>query len=196
MTIQKQPMWPTMFYVARFPDPDSIRKPLVNLCYSLRDSEAPWGIAARSKHNLYESPPKFLDHEVAQPLSVFFSAVVSTIFDRDPVFVESWCHITNDGGYHDAHAHIDFVRGICGIYYLQSGDCKLDPPNGVNRFYSPSLYDPNEVADILPEDGKLLLFPGNIRHAALPYTGKEDRIVISFNALFAPLEDSGKISGS
>ena len=31
------------------------------------------------------------------------------------------------------------------------------------------------------EDGKLIVFPGNLGHSALPYYGDKDRIVISFN---------------
>lgn len=87
------------------------------------------------------------------------------------------------GSSHDAHAHPDYARGgICGIYYLQCAECTVDPPNGINRFYSPNTLDQNDVVDLAPAEGKLVLFPGHVRHAALPYTGTEDRIVISFNA--------------
>lgn len=184
MNIKPQAMWPTLFHVATFPEPQAVKATLVELCYQLREREPAWGIAARSKQGLYESQPRFFDHAAAEPLLAFCNAVVATVFQRVPRFVESWCHITNGGGYHDAHAHVDFARGVCGIYYLQAGDCRAEPVNGVNRFYSPNLFDQNEVADIVPEEGKLILFPGHVRHAALPYTGGLDRIVISFNALF------------
>ena len=35
--------------------------------------------------------------------------------------------------------------------------------------------------DVDIEDGKLIVFPGNLGHSALPYYGDKDRIVISFN---------------
>ena len=71
---------------------------------------------------------------------------------------------------------------MCGIYYLQCAECTADPPNGINRFYSPNALEPNDVVDLAPTEGKLILFPGHVRHSALPYRGKQDRIVLSFNA--------------
>ncbi len=127
--IQRQEMWPTTFFVARFPEPGALKQPLLELCYRLKEREPPWQVAARSKQGLYESQPRLFEHAEASPLVAF-----------------------------------------CNV-------------NGVNRFYSSNLFDPNEVADIVPEEGKLILFPGYVRHAALPYTGKLDRVVISFNAL-------------
>ena len=32
------------------------------------------------------------------------------------------------------------------------------------------------------DEGKLILFPGYVRHSALPYHGKTDRVVVAFNA--------------
>jgi hypothetical protein len=77
---------------------------------------------------------------------------------------------------------VDFARnGICGIYYLQCSECGKDPPNGINRFYSPDVFAPNDVVDFVPREGRVILFPGQVRHSALPYRGAEDRIVVSFN---------------
>lgn len=109
-------------------------------------------------------------------------------------FPDSWYHITNDGGYHDAHFH----QGCswCGIYYLQIGSSGQrsgsSAPNGGSRFYSPihiggahqdygnKYLTPSIDPPI--EDGLLLLFPSYLLHCGLPYLGEEDRIVIAFNA--------------
>jgi hypothetical protein len=37
-------------------------------------------------------------------------------------------------------------------------------------------------ADIVPSDGMAVLFPSNLLHSALAYSGQRDRIAISFNA--------------
>jgi hypothetical protein len=184
MKIQSSPMWPTMFHAAEYDDAADHKEALKALCYRLRDAGERWGIAARSKHSLFESKPNLFDAPEAAPLRDFCAAVIAELFRAKAEFRESWCHITNDGGYHDAHTHIDYARGgICGIYYLESGQCTADPPNGVNRFFSPDVHVLGDVADFVPKDGRLILFPGHVRHSATPYSGETDRIVISFNAL-------------
>ncbi len=184
MKIQSSPMWPTMFHAAEWDEASAHKDDLVKLCYRLRDAGERWGIAERSKHGLFESKPNLFEAEEAAPLRAFCAAVIAEVTGAKGDFRESWCHITNDGGYHDAHTHIDYARGgICGIYYLEAGQCSADPPNGVNRFYSPNVHAPGDVADFVPKDGRLILFPGYVRHSATPYAGETDRIVVSFNAL-------------
>jgi uncharacterized protein (TIGR02466 family) len=110
--------------------------------------------------------------------------------------VDSWFHITNDGGFHDTHQHMNC--SWCGIYYLQIGDSgpksEGGAPNGGNRFYSPlrlfggshtdfgTQYLENQgYVDPALHDGLLILFPSYLLHSGLPYRGTKDRIVISLN---------------
>jgi len=112
-------------------------------------------------------------------------------------FTESWFHITNNGGFHDAHTHGNC--SWCGIYYLAAGDPDTVPAsgstnagNGVNRFYGPlptggmardygSSYLGHYYIDVQPMEGRLVLFPSYLMHSALPYVGAADRIVLAFN---------------
>ena len=114
-----------------------------------------------------------------------------------PDLRESWTHITNNNGYHDAHTHLNTSWG--GIYYLEAGECGevededgILRMNGTNRFYSPIQYftlDPSmqylrhDAVDISPENGVLVIFPAYLLHSATPYIGKKDRVVISFNSI-------------
>ena len=41
----------------------------------------------------------------------------------------------------------------------------------------------NDMLDIFPNSGEMVFFPGFLPHAALPYFGKSDRIVIAFNII-------------
>jgi uncharacterized protein (TIGR02466 family) len=115
--------------------------------------------------------------------------------------VESWFHITNDGGFHDAHTHGGC--SWCGLYYVQSGESGGRPgggaPNGGNRFYSPlnhgggytdlgNRYLNLTYVDPPARDGLLILFPSYLLHSALPYRGSVDRIVIAFNCQVTPAE--------
>ena len=109
-------------------------------------------------------------------------------------FVDSWYHVTNDGGFHDAHVH--HGCSWCGIYYLSKGETSVvkdgGAPNGGSRFYCPfnvgggyrdvgNKYLTASV-DIPIEDGLLVMFPSYLLHSGLPYRGSTDRIVLAFNA--------------
>src|SRR5687767_12647437 len=104
MNVTRNAVWPTVFYVAQYEEAARDKPALVDLCYRLRGEGKTWGIATRSKHRLFESPPGFFDHPEAQGLMEFCGAVVANVFEKDVHFPESWCHVTNGGGYHDAHA--------------------------------------------------------------------------------------------
>jgi hypothetical protein len=191
MQVFSKPMWPVMFHVAEFDEASEEKPKLVELSYRLRAQadKQTWDAGSRAKLKLFESPSDFLEHGEAAALVQFFGTVIASIYVSFP---ESWCHITNGGGFHDAHAHAPFtLNGVCGIYYIQCRECTLHPPNGINRFYSPSVFETNDVADFEPKEGRLILFPGNIRHAALPYAGQEDRIVVAFNARLHEPEAEG-----
>lgn len=113
-------------------------------------------------------------------------------------FCESWFHITNEGGFHDAHIHGNC--SWCGIFYLTAGNSGEVPAdgaasagNGINRFYSPistggmvrdfgNAYLGRSYLDVQPKNGRLVLFPAFLLHSALPYRGEADRIILSFNS--------------
>ncbi len=167
------------------------------------------GIApqAKSATGLFESDFDLFacDHPGLNKLKAFIGKTVQMVVAQvngphlDPrkirvLVPDSWFHITNDGGFHDSHTH----RGCswCGIYYLQVGDTRpsqqAGAPNGGTRFYSPfqtgalfndlgNQYLDKSYVDPPIGDGMLLLFPAYLAHSALPYAGKQDRIVIAFN---------------
>jgi hypothetical protein len=109
-------------------------------------------------------------------------------------FPDSWYHITNQNGFHDAHWH--HGCSWCGIFYLRLGGSgqrsSKGAPNGGSRFYNPAIcgggyrdfgnkYLSSSI-DAPIENGLLLLFPSYLLHSGLPYSGQEDRVVIAFNA--------------
>lgn len=212
--MQPRPMWPTYFFTRPWPEHGAESPGLIELLYRLRgeagrniDSEvAP---TAKSADGLFESHFDLfkIDHPGVTKLHAFCRDTVAAAVahmhslkpeGREKLTVEindCWGHITNGGGYHDAHCHTGC--SWCGIYYLQPGQSGQTPgggaPNGLNRFYSP-LQVGGSVADfgnnylsmsyVSPpaEAGSLLLFPSYLWHSGLPYSGEQDRIVISFNS--------------
>ena len=204
--------WPTTFFSRNWPS-HSIEAPsLLDFLYAQRSNEKSRiasGIApaAKSSAGLFESNFDLLaaDHPGLSRLKAFICETVQmaatqangSVVESRRIRVEvvdSWCHITNDGGFHDAHVHGGC--SWCGIYYVQIGDsgqrCEGGAPNGGNRFYSPlnvgggfkdfgNQYLGFSYVDPPLRDGMLILFPSYLLHSALPYRGKLDRVVISCN---------------
>ena len=107
-------------------------------------------------------------------------------------FNESWYHITKTNGMHEPHIHPSC--SWCGVFYIQSGD----KDSGHTVFENPivstyvdrgNLYLNNmSTLRIIPEDGKLVLFPSYLSHYQALYKGTEDRIVVAFNASVGKIE--------
>lgn len=165
--------------------------------------------AAKSNYGIYESDFDLLDrdHSGIKSLKAFIgddalqqtvSHVNGGVVPPERIeneFRDSWYHITNNAGFHDAHVHGGC--SWCGIFYLQAGESGqrvgAAAPNGGNRFYSPhwtggaysdygNQYLANVYVDPPIQDGTLLLFPSFLKHSGLPYRGKTDRVIISFNS--------------
>ena len=207
----KQSVWASHIYCFKDDKHSSKKDELTSHVYDLKDQGKMSGVSDIAKKNLFESKFDFFNSELqaVQELKVFCEESLITVikevnqYDDDymsnlvPDLRESWAHITNNNGYHDAHKHLNTSWG--GIYYVNVGECGqiVDEDgilrmNGSNRFYSPIQYftlDPSmqylrhDVADISPEDGVLVIFPAYLLHSATPYTGKKDRVVISFNSI-------------
>ena len=69
--------------------------------------------------------------------------------------------------------------------------------NGSIRFYKPFQttkpvsdiglnWIQNDIIDFIPKSGQVIIFPGFLEHAAIPYYGKSDRYVIAVNARIIP----------
>jgi uncharacterized protein (TIGR02466 family) len=201
--------WGTPIIEIENPDHRSIKPGLVRYCYERcgQDGGAiASGVAPLAKVGLYESAFDLFRANVpaVQSLKTFCAeAVHATLIQLEQQLEndagcsqnaavdlhESWVHITREGGFHEPHTHANC--SWCGIYYVDVGNCSIDPPNGVNQFLPPFVHTyedlgtkiwPLGTVTICPREGSLVLFPSYVRHSAAPYQGDKDRIVIAFNA--------------
>jgi len=215
--ITTQTHWATQLFTVPNPDHAAIKPGLVDYFYELekRGTERST-VAPAAKGNLYESKFNLFLHDEphVRRLRDFCLSSVHQIASRlnagqwDPnvkvqvVAVESWCHITRTGGYHDVHTHPNC--SWCGIYYVDPGDSDVRAKNGVNRFYEPRinvnfysdyatryLYQEGSI-DMPSNEGTLVVFPSYLRHSALPYQGERDRIVVAFNSRTNALEQENR----
>lgn len=109
-----------------------------------------------------------------------------------PYILQMWSNITPPGGNGDSHAHNP--NPIAGVFYINATPemgnlCIENPLEAVlGRMPWASLGDMNCKSldlEIPVESGKLVMFPGWIRHKTLINVSKEDRLIISFNVACA-----------
>ena len=202
--------WSSHLFVTSNPDHEFLKDELLEHIYHYQDNQAQAiasDVAVTAKHQLSESKLCFLESqeavimELRRMLEELISVVASEVnrdfwpegAEGDASIIESWFHVTKNGGYHDVHSHPNC--SWCGIYYLDPGESDLGSRNGVNRFYDPRInadhYSDAGSAyinqqgfwDFEPVEGQIVIFPSYLKHSALPYFGDKDRVVIAFNAV-------------
>lgn len=207
--IEPVSLWQTDCFITQNPYHDMLKADLIKLIYEDKQTsitEVKSEVAINAKAHLSESELDFLDRDDAnlQTLNVYLSDLITTVAAEvnegfwpeealaQTTLIESWYHVTRDGGYHDAHSHPNC--SWCGIYYVDIGEASFEKRNGLNRFYDPRInadhyldagsqyLNGTGVWDIEPLDGQIVIFPSYLKHSALPYFGRKDRIVIAFNA--------------
>lgn len=208
--IEEINVWTTPLYVTQMPDHDFLKDALLAAIYEQKAAQTTAiesRIAPKAKHALHESTLDFLDladanimeaKRTLEELILEIAASVNQAFwpedmEVDAHIIESWYHVTQKGGYHDAHSHPNC--SWCGIYYLEPGDAATEGNGGLNRFYDPRVNaehyaDPGTaylgghgVWDFVPTEGQIVIFPSYLKHSALPYFGEKDRVVIAFNSI-------------
>ena len=210
--ISVQIQWPTQFFVRHWGQHEANASSIIEYLYQLQDKQRQniaSGVApkAKSSAGLFEGEFDLFEHQQAglQRLRTFIVSTIQQVVGKlngqtvlpqqiNVKIIDAWYHITNDGGFHDAHGHDQC--SWCGIYYLQLGESGIvsqGAPNGANRFYTPlgsggnyldygNQYLMGTYIDPPIKEGMLLLFPSFLWHSALPYSGDKDRIVIAFNS--------------
>ena len=209
-SIEEINVWTTPLYVAEMPDHEFLKDALVAQIYEQKAQQSTAiasQVAPKAKHALHESTLDFLETEEANVMETkrileeLVLGVASNLnqgfwpedLEVDAHIIESWYHVTQQGGYHDAHSHPNC--SWCGIYYLQPGDAADLNKGGLNRFYDPRVNAEHYadlgtaylggqgVWDFQPTEGQVVIFPSYLKHSALPYFGDSDRIVIAFNCI-------------
>jgi uncharacterized protein (TIGR02466 family) len=202
-------LWQSQCFITQNPYHDLLKDALTKLIYAdaaAGPSAIKSEVGVLAKGNLQESELDFLarDNDDIQTLNVLFTDLLNTVASEvnhgfwpedaqaDAQITESWYHITQNGGFHDAHSHPNC--SWCGIYYLDVGATNFAQRNGINRFYDPRInadhyldagsqyLNGTGVWDLEPVDGQIVIFPSYLKHSALPYFGQPDRLVIAFNA--------------
>ena len=99
--------------------------------------------------------------------------------------LQSWMTMTNKDEYAPIHSHGG--ADLSGVYYFQTngedGDIFFNSPN-VQQEHAHSFEHLPAWHSSKPEIGKIMLFPGWIRHGTRTNTTTNERISLSFNIVF------------
>jgi uncharacterized protein (TIGR02466 family) len=206
--IEDMAMWDSKLFISHYPGHESEAAELQKALYEIKSQQANKinsEVAVFAKHALFESELNLLTlpYDALQKFRAHVEDLIGTVAHavNEPFWpegaqaevevVESWYHITQNGGYHDTHSHPNC--SWCGIYYLQEGESSIEGRNGVNRFYDPrhgadhyqdagtAYLSADGFMDFAPLAGQIIIFPSYLKHAAMPYFGDSDRVVLAFN---------------
>lgn len=125
---------------------------------------------------------KYIEKHVRKYISM------SRAYENKSVFLShSWMNITENGAFQDSHQHQDSV--ISGVYYYQTngedGDLVLETPNPYMQLeLFPFGHDFYKYFTFKPTVGKIIVFPGWLRHQVCKNLTSEKRISVSFNYLY------------
>lgn len=209
-TIEAFNVWTTPLFITQLPDHEFLKEDLLKAVYTQKATQSTAiesQVAPSAKHALHESTLDFLEledpavMETKRQLEELILEIASNLnqsfwpeeSEAEAHIIESWYHVTQKGGYHDAHSHPNC--SWCGIYYLEPGDAENKENGGVNRFYDPRVnaehyadagtayLGGHGVWDFTPVSGQVVIFPSYLKHSALPYFGDKDRVVIAFNSI-------------
>ena len=158
------------------------------------------------KHNLKESTFDFFNSNesiIQESMRWFGNCLVETVTHyyqnlniKDNLngqygvgFADSWFHIGKKYSSHDVHNHGNC--SWCGIFYVDSGEVDKGGETIFRNPVTPNFTDcgNNYVFTsirVMPENGKLVLFPSYLDHYQSLYTGDKDRIVVGFNMTLNP----------
>lgn len=205
-------LWGVPLLRKRYPQADHVNPDLVDLFQTHRvandRSRSPVYVSRDDLLLRYgnEPPVQRLFSFISESIHEVASAVNAPFWQQGPSrkmqlsIVGAWFQIQNDQGFHEVHNHGNC--SWCGVYYAQVDPVEtrrahpsLGADNGITRFYGPpldwiggaymdagNLYLQSTTYDSEPEDGVLVVFPSHLKHAAMPYEGERDRIIVSFNA--------------
>ena len=156
--------------------------------------------------NVKLSLPNFHLNGVYAPLTMFFRDCLKQLcvkhnFDFDIDITSMWSTVQERNGYHHMHTHKNCM--FVGTYYLYSD---IEDPNGTifhNSISDFSIfrtsgryggYGEKKLEDMtatswfdgahhIPfEQGKLVIYPGWMRHSGVPHSGN-NRQIVAFNAM-------------
>ena len=154
--------------------------------YNIQDSDkSVLGYSSFNESDISKDPNfKFFFDKIFPVVSEFFLQLDYTGTWR---YENAWSNIYPQGAYVPLHDH----RGVhwSAVYYVQAdpncGKLLLSDPKEYALSHEPenTRFRGNQSQSFTPFPGKLIMFPGYVKHESEPNESDSDRIIISFNII-------------
>jgi len=196
MEIVARPLFPTLVWTTLFDDREALNKEMLRLAYWLREKD-PAGVRKTNEIG-WQSQNHLQDIAEFQPINDRILAVARTIaesqnFRPELKFeLEAWVNISDPGASNAVHIHPNCH--LSGVYYIQippdCGSIYFRDPRIMSLMTRPAItaetvFTANE-ARMLPEEGRMYVFPSWLEHGVEVNRSDRDRVSISFNVHIAP----------
>jgi hypothetical protein len=97
---------------------------------------------------------------------------------------DGWANLLRAGDWQRPHFHPTHRNVVCGVYYVHIPADKPEPEGNL-EFFNPIQASVNHgfpsTRRILPEAGKMVLFPPWYIHYVYPFRGEGERCIIAFD---------------
>lgn len=97
---------------------------------------------------------------------------------------DGWANLLREGDWQRPHFHPTHRNVVCGVYYVHLPDDKPEPEGNL-EFFNPIPASVNHgfpsTRRLIPEMGKLILFPPWYVHYVYPFRGPGERCIIAFD---------------
>ena len=119
-------------------------------------------------------------------ISVVYEDITERLgIDKDLNFI-AWSIVSRQGHGNYPHKH---GTTVCGVYYVDAGGHPNEehPNSGVTPFFKDRDKIPIEGIDniekhvVVPQEGVLLMFPGDLLHLVTSYEGDQERIIVGYD---------------
>ena len=190
MRLAAEPWFPAIVWNTTLDEIDN--EELERYCLQLRSDSEGRKISNSSK-SFQSKPIPFDANKELNKLGRLITELVNEASESVSVgrlgIANLWVNVNDNGGFNYPHNHPGSV--LSGVYYVKAepgqGGFRID--RGDDAFYylpqkvsSPTFF--NMTNWIYPsETGKLILFPGWLKHSVLENETDESRISISFNTV-------------
>ena len=190
----------SLLVVHDWPDSDKLNDDLAEILLAREKSTAKGGMH-RSNAGGWQSPGNLIDwpeapiRELKKRIETLSFNLTDQIIRDDGsqrsfrLLLDAWGNINRSGDYNVVHAHPNCMWSGC--YYVGCGEPDksiaqngllelLDPREAANYIQiANTIFDGRQFVENVP--GRMLLWPGWMKHMVHPFTGKGNRISIAYN---------------
>ena len=192
-------MFPTFLGEALFPDYVAIKNKLLASIDRVRREDTEGVVISKQyyahgytsffTYNTLFNEPGFeqLTAFICQQATYYSAKQLWDIQRFEPSMTAMWCNVNGKHSYHAEHLHP--FSHISGVFYIScssdSGDIAFKDPRPGRMMVPPpvaqSVPENSMVVKIMPEDGKLLMFPSFLEHSVAQNPTDTERVSVSFN---------------